>query len=274
MKKQWPLFLLIPLVLLTGCSPASTPKMTPLTRNGDLLDGSEATYEGVCVQTSAERLIARLDAGETISFLFTQDSCSHCASWQTTFTSFLQKENYEVALFERGPMAYSDWIKSIEALQTYFDDTTTIRVATPLLYIADKTSVNLVGDGATSFSELHNAFQANAGGGVIESFRSVDAYLSFLASNPNVLTYLADTTEQSVGLSFYVSTLFPAAKSASKPLAFLDYQAMDSANQTQALKYFGLSQFTPTLKNKTVAYGIAKESEMALATSLIETYYA
>jgi len=247
--------------------------MTPLTRNGDLLDGSEATYAGVCIQTSVERLIARLDEGETISFLFTQDSCSHCASWQATFTSFLQKENYEVILFERGLMVYSDWIKSIEALQTYFHDTTTIRVATPLLYIADKASFRLLGDGGTSFSELHNGFQANAGGGKIESFRSVDAYLSFMASNPDTLTYLADTTAQSVGLSFYVSTLFPAAKSASKPLAFLDYQAMDDANQAQALSYFGLTRFAPTLKNGMTAYDITKESEMALAASLVKTYY-
>jgi hypothetical protein len=273
MKKLWSFFLLIPLTLLAGCSSVSTPKMTPLTRNGDLLDGSEATYAGVCVEQSVDRLLSRVEKGETVSFLFTSDKCSHCANWEPTFTSFLQKENYEVILFACGTMVYNDWIKSIEAIQAYFKDTTTIRVATPLLYVADKTSFSLLGGDGTSFSDLHNGFQAAAGGGAIESFRSVDAYLSFLASNPDTLTYLADTTLQSVGLSFYVSTLFPAAKSARKHLAFLDYQAMDSANQTQALTYFGLTSFAPLLKEKTTVYDLTKESEMVEATSLVQSYY-
>ncbi|MFA6620209.1 MAG: hypothetical protein WCS90_03645 [Bacilli bacterium] len=271
MKRKISLFLLFPLALLASCSSAN--KRTPLVRNGDILLSSETTYLGICIQQSVERMMARMDDGETVAFLFSSLNCSHCLAWEPTFVSFLSQENYEVVLYQNGTMLDSEWKRSVAAIQTYFHDTETIRMATPLLFIGDKQSFSFAGTSDTSQERLHSNFKAQGDGGHITSFRSIEAYQRYLATTPDALIYLYDSASSNVGHTFYVDCLFPAAKSSSKPLALLDFQGMNSTNQTTALTLFGLSAFTPILKQKESVYNLAKESEVASATSLVQKYY-
>ena len=269
MKRKLSLFLLFPLALLASCQ--TIGKRLPLARNGDLSSSSEDSYQAVCVEQNVDRLIERMDNGETVAFLFAQTTCSHCLAWQPTFTQFLKDENYEVVLYENGLLSYSEWSRTVLALQDYFHDTETIRQAAPLLFVADKKSFTYVGTGLSE-SELHNAFKAQGEEGHITHFTKVDAFTAFLTENPTALVYLADTNAGGVGSAFFVSTLFPKANSANKPLVYLDFFAMDSANQNAVLAYFGLDNFTPLLGQNKLLFNLNNENEMAAATSLVETY--
>lgn len=270
-KRTYSLFLLLPLALLASCSPAN--KRTPLARNGDISLSSETTYLGVGVQQSVEKLIARMDDGETVAFLFSSLNCSHCIAWEPTFVTFLSQENYEVVVYQNGTMLDSEWERSVIALQNYFHDTETIRQATPLLFIGDKSSFTFVGTSNTTQERLHSNFKAQGDEGHVTRFQNVEAYQRYLTTTPDTLSYLLDSTPASVGHAFYADQLFPLAKNSGKPLAVLDYQGMDSANQTAALALFGLGAFAPVLQQKDHVYDLTKESEMAEATSLVQTYY-
>lgn len=271
MKRTLSLFLLLPLALLSSCT--TTSKRVPLARNGDISSASVDSYDGVCIAESASRLIERVNQGESVAFLFTSTSCSHCIAWEPTFVSFLKQENYEVTLFHNGVLSVNEYNQAVSLLQNYYHDSTQIDGSTPKLFIADQSSFTYIGAANLTLQTLHNGFRAQADEGHITTFRSVEAYQSFLGDNSDTLTYLYDSTAGSIGSSFYVNTLFPKAKSASKSLALLDFEAMDDENKAAALALYGLTSFAPILQENSSVFDLTKESEMAKATSLVEAYY-
>jgi hypothetical protein len=107
-KRRIAFFVFLPF-LLVSCGKDNSLKC-PLENNGDISALSSPTeYKDVCAKTSAERLIERMDNGESVSFLFTSTSCNHCAEWKSTFVSFLQDNPYEVNLFENGLITYTEY---------------------------------------------------------------------------------------------------------------------------------------------------------------------
>jgi hypothetical protein len=129
-KRRIAFFVFLPF-LLVSCGKDNSLKC-PLENNGDISALSSPTeYEDVCAKTSAERLIERMDNGESVSFLFTSTSCNHCAEWKSTFVSFLQDNPYEVNLFENGLITYTEYRTVLNLFKEYFNVTADDWGATP-----------------------------------------------------------------------------------------------------------------------------------------------
>ena len=272
-KRRIAFFVFLPF-LLVSCGKDNSLKC-PLENNGDISALSAPTeYEDVCAKTSAERLIERMDNGESVSFLFTSTSCSHCAEWKSTFVSFLHDNPYEVNLFENGLITYTEYRTVLNLFKEYFNVTADDWGATPMLYVGKKGQLNFLGAANLSYQGLANGFKSVGASSAITSFRDYSAYAAYLSKNPTALTFLKDSSSGSAALSYYASTLYPSAQFSSKPLAVLNYSEMDSANQTLALQGFALSAYAPILKDSARAYDVSKESEAAEATSLIHSYFA
>jgi hypothetical protein len=103
-----------------------------------------------------------MDNGESVSFLFTSTSCSHCAEWKSTFVSFLQDNPYEVNLFENGLITYTEYRTVLNLLKGYFDVTADDWGATPMLYVGKKGQLNFLGAANLSYQGLANGFKASA----------------------------------------------------------------------------------------------------------------
>jgi hypothetical protein len=280
-KRSLAFFVLSGLLLLS-CSPASGSESAssledgsfPLENNGDIASRSDASeYEDVCLQESASRLIERMEGGESVAFLFTSTECSHCLSWKSTFVSFLRDNPYGVALFENGLLSQANYNAMTGALKTYLGSTDKNWSATPQLYVAQKGSYRFLGAAGLTYQSLAASFKALHASSAITSFRNYSAYAAYQAKNPSALTFLKDDAAGGTAESFYASSLYPLAKNANKPLAILDYSAMDEANQSATLGGLGLSAYAPTLREGTNNYDLSKESEAADATSLLHDYY-
>jgi len=247
----------------------------PVALNGDLYGVSSAsTYDEVTHVEDVDTLLRRYDNGESVAFLFTSVNCSHCASWEPTFVSFVLEVKPEIIHYENGTMTVGEYQHAYTSLQTYFGNIDQITGGTPTLFFGKKGAFHYVGAANLSYLSLINAFKNYAQASVLRLFTSYERYQAYLKDNPESLTYLLDRAQDSLANSFYDENLYPRAKTASKSLAVLDYSAMDESNKTATLAGLSLTSFAPLLLQQGTSYDVSKESEKASALSLIASYFA
>jgi len=287
--RKFPCFLfLLSALLLSACS-SSSPSLSsasssveeelhssfPLGLNGDLYGVTSGTdYNDVTHYQDVQTLIRRYENGESVAFLFTSLSCSHCETWKSTFVPFVLNSKIEIIHFEKGSLSDAVYRDSYLSLQSYFNNVDQIQGATPTLFLARKGVFHYLGAAGLSYLGLQNAFNYYGEASQLRLFSSYERYSAYLKDNPDALSYLLDRTTGSLSATFYGESLYPLAKTSSKPLAVLDYSAMDETNQKALLVAYSLSEFAPLVLQKAIRYDISKESEKASALSLFASYFA
>jgi hypothetical protein len=281
--KRIPVFFFLNALFLSGCSTlpsgsgsssASTPSYF-LAQNGNLFGTKTlATYADVTFKENSTTLISRFEGGEDVAFLFTGTACSFCSKWETTFVTFIHDTKVEVAHVEKEGEVDQNYTDEVTKIKAYLQPDDPYFGETPAFFVARKGSVTRVSRGSVSYLTLLNSYQALAQTTRLTTFSDWSAYQTFLTDNPTTLTYCVDRSSDSVGMAFYGSNLYSKGKTASKPLALLDYGALSTSEQALALSAFALSAYVPLVKDASHAYDITKESEKALALSLIASYFA
>lgn len=274
MKKRSFLICLLP-ILLCSCK-EDKGKLDPtqpfqICRNGDLLANTyeDPSYQDLGNGVDSTYLEKILESGEGVTFIKTSDTCSSCKAFHDSFVSFVEDYQLDIAVFlsnNADTYAFSDKIQSIfQKNEIEQDESHPFFRNTPTWYYASKEGkVRIANWGAETRKALERNFFSQASLTNVYKFSSLDNLQKALESKPSTLVYRLDYQNES-SFGFYGESLFPLAKTSTRPTYVLDMSRLSKEEKEKANAYFGDYDLLYKDQKKSV-----KDNS---STALIKEYY-
>lgn len=200
-------------------------------------------------------MMASMDGGENVLFLFASYNCSHCLDFESTFIKFMRANQPNMYIYYLADkeiataLAYDEIRYGLAEYYGYTDGTTPFG-STPILYLGTKDNYYVVSEGNQTQSYVENAVKSYADYSNLYYFSSFDYFEQ--ASSNDILTILYSQSDEA-SLNTYYDQIYETANDSDKTTYVLDYDVMSEEDQTKALSYFGLDSYS-------LSYSINREN--------------
>lgn len=280
MKKIPPL--LIPLLALTSCTGGNSssetssfnPDLPYYNRNGELLSlevDTASTYDAYVRVIRYTPLLNLVANGHSVVLFLYSYTCSHCESFKDAMMSYLVSSQLEV--YSLDPNTLYGQIQGIRATNENWRSAF-LSVSTPSIYLLQdyETAVELELPTERNDPSAFSSFMAGQLNlSPIYDFTSFSSYSSFIEENEALVYFSDGSSEES---SFYFSSLYETAKTASKPLVRVQLDRASDEDLASFSTYLGEAQNKIFLSSEGVESAISYLDEKEGAEALISSYYS